>query len=594
MTTGGTQRFQLTAAPGSLVLPVTGVYPVRVVVDATVGGVVQQVAEVTTLLPWYSSADQVARTRMLFLWPLIDVPHRDRAGVFLDDSLATSLAPGGRLSRLVTAGADRPVAWLVDPALLADASAMSAGYEVRSTPAGPGPAPSPSTSGSPSAPQPSAAGPATTRGTGSAQARQWLEAFNLASSRSEVATVPYADADVTSTLDAGRPVLLHGAVRRGGAVAADILGRPVRRDVAWPVDGQAAEATVNRLRSAGLRAVVLSGAEVPPTEVLAYSPSGRAQVGAGAGVPALLSDPVLDAQIAAGGSQDPLLARQRFLAETLLVTAELPTASRLLVVAPPRRWDPSLAYADALVSGLTRAAWLRPVGLDAALAWPVPGISREDLPEQPPPRQLPPSYVADAAATNQRLRTFAGILTEPDLVVPDYQAAVYATLSTAWRRQVAAGRHLLEDTTQALDRQRAQVRIVSRGGTLTSTSGPFPVTVVNDLDQAVQLGLDVESADPLRLRITAPAQVHVPAGARVSVDARVEATTSGNLAATAQLVTPRLRAPYSAPVELPVRVRAYGQVAVLVFGGAAALLILAAGVRLVRRVRSARAPGGGG
>lgn len=617
---GTSRRFSLPVDTSTLPLGVTGVYPIRIVVDGTLGGVPQQVASVTTLLPWYSAVDQVARTRVLFLWPLVDVPHRDHAGVFLDDSLASELAPGGRLYRLVAAGADRPVAWMVDPALLAAASAMSGGYDVRTAAAGsptppatgstpPTTSAGPGTSaeaspGSPSGTTSDGAtsdgatsggattGPATVRGSGGAAARQWLEAFNLASSRAEVATVPYGDVDVTSTLDAAQPWLLRGASAWGASVAADILGRPVVHDVAWPVDGQADKAAVNRLGDAGQAAVILSGAQLPPSDVLAYTPSGRAQVGAGGDVPALLSDPVLDAQVATGAGADPLLARQRFLAETLLVTAELPTASRLLVIAPPRRWDPSRAYAEALVRGLTRAAWLRPVSLDTALAWPVPSITRAELPNQPPAGQLPPSYVQEAGDTNHRLRTFASILTQPDPVVPNYRAALYSSLSTSWRHHVPAGLQLLADTTDALDKQRAQVRIVSRGGTLTSTSGPFPVTVVNDLDQAVSVGLDVRSADPLRLRITAPDEVRVPAGARVSVNARVEATTSGDLAATAQLLTPQLQVAYSAPVELPVHVRAYGQVAVLVFGGAAALLMLAAGVRLVRRVRASRAGGG--
>ena len=61
-----------------------------------------------------------------------------------------------------------------------------------------------------------------------------------------------------------------------------------------------------------------------------------------------------------------LLARQRFLAETLLHALEL-TEPRLLVIAPPRRWDPSELWADELVTAIRRAPWLNPVSLDEAV-----------------------------------------------------------------------------------------------------------------------------------------------------------------------------------------------------------------------------------
>lgn len=600
---GQAATYRLRVDTTTLPVSVTGVYPLRLSVVATVRGARTTVAQVTTALPWYPDPSQVARTRMLFVWPLMAAPQRDRSGVFPDESLAQQLRPGGRLDTLVTAAADRPVAWFVDPALLADTSAMSAGYQVRGTPAAPGPAgstaatpdaSSPDTgsatgSATPTTPTdgPSAAEPPAIKGTGADDARRWLEQLNVASSRQTLAVVPYGDLDVASVVDARRAGLARSASRWGAAQAQTLLGRPVVRDVAWPVDGMASATTVDRLPRAGDRAVLLSGDQAPPTVVPAYTPSGRALVGAD-DFPALLTDPALDALVADPGNVDPVLARQRFLAETLLITAELPTASRLVAVAPPRRWNPTPAYADALMAAFTEARWLRPVSLDRALRWPVPTLAREDLPESAPDGQLPTSYVDAAAASFARLVTFAGILTEPNPTVPRFRSALYSSLSTYWRDDVEGGLRSLSATSTALDTDRDKVRIVSRGGTLTSNSGPFPITVVNDLDQDVQLGLDVESTDPLRLQITAPDTVKVPSGGRVSVDAEIDATTSGDLSATAQIVTPTVRAPYSEPVVLEVRVRAYGQVALLVFGGAAALLIMAAGIRVFRRVRRSR------
>jgi len=545
----------------TLPLGVTGVYPMRLVVTGVVAGVSTEVTSLTTLLPWYPAGDQVAKTRLLWLWPVIDTTRRDDKGQFTSDTLAGSMAPGGRLATLVDAAAGRPVTWVVDPALLADASAMADGYQVQ-------------------------VGSESRRGLGADDAQRWLQELSAASSRREVSVVPYGDVDVTSVLDADQSALVRGGARWGDALATSVLGRPVRRDLAWPVDGQADPVAVDRMPRAGQRAVLLSSDTVPPVTTPAYTASGRATVGTKQ-VEALLTDPSLDDLVAEPVDDQPILARQRFLAQTLLITVELPAQPRLVVVAPPRRWSPDPAYATDLLDSTVRAGWIRPVTLDRALQWDVPELDREPLPETPPADQLPATYVDQADQGRADTITFGEILTEPLPVVPAFQSAFYSSVSTSWRTDLEGGQALLDAASARLRDDRSKVRILSRGGTITSNSGRLPITVANDLDQAVVVGLDVQSTDQLRLQVSAPDRVRVQPGGRMSVDADVNASTSGDLSATAQLTTPT-GAPYSDPVTIDVRVRAYGQVALLVFGGAAVLLILAAVVRIIRRVRTTR------
>ena len=557
--------FRIRVGADTLPLGVTGVYPLRLVVTGVVRGVTTEVTSMTTLLPWYPAGDQVDQTRLMWLWPIMDGARRDETGVFTSDTLADSMAPTGRLGTLVDVAVGRPVTWFVDPALLADASAMAGGYQVAT------------------ADQPE-------RGLRGDEARQWLEELSAASSSHPMAIVPYGDVDVGSVLDAGYPGLVRSASRWGSRVTTSVLGRPVERRIAWPDNGVTDGLAVDRMSRAGEKAVILSGALAQPVTTPAYTPSGRATVGEKQ-VSALLTDPTLDALVAQPLDDQPLLARQRFLAQTLLITVELPSDPRLVTIAPPRRWSPDREYADALLEATTRAAWLRPVSLDKALAWPVPTLERQPLPEDPPSDQFPALYVDQANQGRADTLTFGGILTDPLPIVPGYQAAFYSALSTVWRSDLEGGTALLEGATERLGKERSKVRIVSRGGTITSDSGRLPITVANDLDQAVVVGLDVESTDQLRLQVTAPDRVRVQSGGRVSVDASVNATTSGNLSAIAQLTTPAGRA-YEDPVTLDIRVRAYGQVALLVFGGATALLVLAAAVRVVRRIMVSRSGGG--
>jgi hypothetical protein len=73
----------------------------------------------------------------------------------------------------------------------------------------------------------------------------------------------------------------------------------------------------------------------------------------------------------------------------------------------------------------------------------------------------------------------------------------------------------------------------------------------------------------------------------VSRPVDLDAVTSGRLSFDAQLRTPR-GAAYDEPVTVAVDVRGFGRITLLVFGAAVALLMIAAGIRIFRRIRNAR------
>ena len=129
---------------------------------------------------------------------------------------------------------------------------------------------------------------------------------------------------------------------------------------------------------------------------------------------------------------------------------------------------------------------------------------------------------------------------------------------------------------------------MSQGGTLGDDSGTFPLTIRNQLDQAVRVRLGVTSTDPVRLRVeTEDERIRIAPGGSPLIEVALDATTSGRLSFDAQLLTPR-RAAYDEPVTLAVDVRAFGQITFVVFGVAVALLVIAAAIRIFRRVRAAR------
>ncbi len=228
----------------SLHIAEPGVYPVMVNVNGTPDyGAPARLDDARFLLPVLGvppepAADSAADTltsvvppdtskpvRLTMLWPLADRP-RLAAGApggttpvrLIDDDLATSLAPGGRLDILLSAvdfatspqvdpgGEVRNAMCLaVDPDLLVTVNAMTGGYVVNDAPdAGPG------TPTHPGAGQDAAVG--------------WLNRLKALAQRMCVAPTTYSQADLDALQRVGDPGLSAIATRGAADIVDQILG----------------------------------------------------------------------------------------------------------------------------------------------------------------------------------------------------------------------------------------------------------------------------------------------------------------------------------------------------------------------------------
>lgn len=542
-----TESFSIAVSAEDLPFFEPGVFPLRIVaVDASTGA---ELSETATFLSWAPDGVGVIPSRVLMFWPMTAAPARDSTGTVVDDSLAPALAPGGRLSTLVRSGSNAPATWVVDPALLDDAASLDE--------------------------------PASD---------QWLSSFDAAAGAREVIALPYGDPDVAAVASAGRPSFLQQGQAKGDRVYQRLVGSTVRSDLSWPADGAGDEQVIATSGRAGNTLVLLNEEAAPLITPLPYTPSGRI-AWEDPELDVLLADDSASALVAtpADTDTDVLLARQRFLAETLLHSLGL-YEPRLLVIAPPRRWDPSAPWADELVTAMRRAPWINPVSLDEAVRPSAPTAPRlpPTIPAASLDRQLPATMVLAAAQALTDNRRLAAILTRPRQLSAPIDDALFTSVSTAWRADPLAAEASQGATLDRLSSQRSRVRIVSQGGTLGDDSGSFPVTIRNQLDQAVRVRLGVTSTDPLRLRVDGPREIiRIAPDGSWSGEVALDAATSGQLSFDAQLLTPR-GAAYSDPVTVAVDVRGFGQITFVVFGAAVALLVLAAAIRIVRRIRSAR------
>lgn len=562
-----------TTAEG-LGLAASGVYPLLVNVNGTPDGEAElRAGELATVLPFFAEPPAAA-TAVAWLWPLVDRPHRDVGGVFLDDELADSVAGGGRLDRLLSLVEDAPQVRLtlaVDPLLLEDLLAMVAGYAT--------------------------ADGAT--GGGGVAAASWLGRLRTLGVSHPVLALPYADVDVVALSRAGLGEVAGQALDDGRALVADAVGREPERTLAWPVDGLLTEPALGVFAAAGRSTYVLSPTAVERTP--GRTPSTVSTVRAGDDeLDALVSDATLDRIVAAADRwpTGPALAVQRFVSELAMITVEAPSQPRELLVVPPRRFDPRATYALPMLATGATEPWLSSTDVDG-LDRSQP-VARGGLvyPASAGSAELDPAAVNRVQSAARSIEDFQSMLvTESE----DERAAaarltdplsrlVQSAASSAWRSDVAGLRRWAGLATAAVQAERRRVfLIVPADGrySLGSANASLVFTVENQLPVPVQVRISVDSTQVAGLTTGGVgAQVLAP-GSRTLIEVPATVERPGEFRVTSSIFTPA-GGTLGDPVRLTVRSTVYGGVALVITIGAGALLALLIARRAVHRIRHGR------
>jgi len=646
---GASVGLHLDVPVADLGLTGVGVYPVDLEVRATTAdGSRLAVASERVALPLVPVGRRLPVTTLV---PLTERPHRLSRTVFVDDDLAASLAPTGRLGRVLAAVTGRlptpsRVQLVLDPMLVEEVTAMAAGYRVLdansgettgtsaglplAAPAGPptgppaGPLVSPSAGPPASPPAGRPANPAATLaspsagargavatvpppladedlraehtrvGTGSAAATAWLGRLRAATAGRTVLLLPWGDPD-PGTAGAGR---LRAATARGAAVAraAGLVTRPL----GWPAtaaDGTVDLAGLGATAGDGALALVssaaLSDGPVLPnasegTPATARTLPVRPVTGTG-GLRVLRSDAALDRALAIPGAE--LQRRQSLLgyAAVLAVAALQPGP---VVATLPVDWDPARTPVALLTPGLAATGWVVPAP-ELGRQLPGPAVVPATTPGavDPTVSAAPVGALANRRATGLAARSvgFASVLTEPTAVTDGFALMSAQLLSRRWTGQQVRFDDFADAASRTLDGLTSAVSVpAARSVTLSSAQGRFPITVANGLSQRVRVVLRLEPLNTLRLDIRPKDRpVDVAPAGSTTVSVRAQARSNGDTEVVAT-VTTGAGAPLGPATRFGVRAQQYDTVGWVVIGVASSLLFGATAVRVVRRVRTAR------
>jgi hypothetical protein len=473
-----------------------------------------------------------------------------------------------------------PVTWLIDPMLVDDAKTMTQGYQVRDQD---GKHPK-----------------------GARAAQHWLGRLTDAVQHATVIALPYADPDVVALerhdVDSRRVL---PSSRDASLVAGDLAVKP-RTRAAAPPDGLAGTAVIRRVAARGGHVVLLSTRAKPQLTDSPYTPGAHVRLAAGhRRINGVLADARLTKVIGAGAA-DPgrsRAAEQRFLAETLLITGEMPSKQRTVVAAPPWGWRPPARYARALLDDTGTVPWLKPVTLNDVLAR-APSTSPRAEPRVPKhltPPPLPGSYLRPVQQLRRRLGGLAALITParaestganqgpPGPAVGKLSRAIDRTESVAWRGRPGRDTTVRAAVAGAVTHARRQVQIASQPEgryLLSSRTGKIAVSVANKLAQPVTVLVSVDAGSSAIVDRGHLRRMTIPAHTVRTENVRLRARTSGAFPVTLYLHPPdhpgRL---IGLPVRIHVHSSSYGGIALGITVGALALLFVAVLLRLIRRVR---------
>ena len=558
-------NFAFTLPFQQLSLAKSGVYALAIdVVDAG-----QITGSIRSFLPWYPLQDKSPHAiGVVWFWPLADYPARTASNLLLNNQTPTALSQGGRLTNLVDVGREfsSTLSWFIDPSLAQTADAIGHGYQVVQD------------------------GDVVV-GNKSTDAAQWLNELRSSMSSSNAHALAYADIDAVADRKNGLSADVVRAMTVAQPITSAILKTPVPGGIYWAPNGHLDQKTANLLASAGTTTAVLStsamaGEVGTPRQAIADYETTFGNINA------VLTDDRLSATLALPQrtASETIIARQRFLAETAAI-ADSPAAlsqKPLTVVAAPTdlRWAPAPSFLRSVLRATQSAPWMIPTTLESLLN--SPRGSNKRLAYVPGSSELTSAYLTHLKVVQNKVGQLTAVQQTPGPVNQSYAEALLRAQSAAWRSEPGTGAALITAISDELNTQINQVRPISSGTiTFSGDAGNVPITLANDSDSIVNVGLSLIGVPSSRLESQPRTGITIDPGQKISIEIPVRIVGGDPLPTKVQMLTPKGQ-PYGAPAQIVLGSTAYARAAGWVVAAAFGAIAIFVVVGIVRRVVQAR------
>lgn len=540
-----------------------------------------------TFMTWMPQAQ--SRATLSLVVPLRASVRRTPEGRLANlGGYVKSLDDEGRLNRLLEladTADDVPLTWVVDPAVVEAVASVAAGdpgfdlapTDDRATEPGESPGQSPGGEESVGPVDPDADEDATDDlgelSTEAQAAETWLTRFTELSATQTVLAAPYGDVDVATLLRGDFEETLDKAAQLAARTMIDlgIESTPVLA----PYNGLLPPAALDRLDADST--LLLSESAVDTDAATLRLPQGTQTV--------VTSDVARLGGPAPTPPFDALALRQRILAEAA-VRALTAGPGAPLVVSTPELWNPGASWRAASFFDGLEVPWLQTVDLPTVRALSDTEDYEGRLRYSPRARrrEVPVPNVLATQELDAVGSVLAGLLTRNDTI--DRQVSRAAMLGSSVHARPRPRAALLRTRwiSESVHGRLEQVYVEgSPLVTMSSETGHFSVTVVNDLDEPVTVGIRADTGnDDLQIS----SRDRVALGPRQRASLRMSVRASGTGVHAVRIVPTTLDGrPLGRSTKITVRSSQVGLVIWLVMGTGAALFVVAIGARIWRRLR---------
>lgn len=490
-----------------------GVYPVGVQILATDDEGNRSpvaVARATSFLPLISSAPDPVQTSIV--WPFLMPDSRDADGDYTDpQSLLTAVSAGGRLRNLLDLAASTPgsgATVVIDPALLVGVDDLANGRRVPDD--------------------------VEVSDEQQAEAATFLtDLLSFARPRSPW-ILDYDRPDVlalSQNPDLRAP--LQEAIDRATEVALTTYQLSGRR-VIWPTRDGVSRSLLADLRGDGESPVIVTPRAVPDWDprlgsLVQYdTPSGP--------LPLLVDDPK-DGDTP--GEESVVTLRQRVLSEASLAVLERaidPDSRADAGVLVDPEFDPGADWASGGLASAFSAPLVQPVSLDSVLTRSLETYDGS-VPSSAKARPISREQLEAATQIVTRGRILSSISADDNRVDLGLARAVAESVAVRWRLDRTTGMTIASALARTTGAELDKITIEAPPAvTLSSSKGGFPLTIRNDTDTAISIGVDLDSSNPA-LAIPPVEAVEVAAGERRTLTVQVDLGSQRTTFLTAHLMS---------------------------------------------------------
>jgi hypothetical protein len=237
----------------------------------------------------------------------------------------------------------------------------------------------------------------------------------------------------------------------------------------------------------------------------------------------------LDGGPGPGDRNSALQVRQRIAAETALQSMSLTAQGRRsgsATVVLGRSWNPGTHWADAAFAQAFDTSWTRLTTTEEQLSERAGTYEASAIAPKRAAAPLPSTITRQAGALDRRSRVLGELLrgtAATDAATLFYDEVTTTAVSQQWRTKLRGAERFVHDSMQALATNLGSVSVeIPAYVTLSSDSGSFGVTINNQIDQAITVGVVFHSASgQLDLPEVKPITIGAGESRTVLVDASV-------------------------------------------------------------------------